>query len=179
MKYLFSCYLLLVTYYLQADVPGNKPRPSYDVKFTGINQYDNHLFFVQENNVVSSIKDSSTIHVQGGYGAPICLEVWAINKNNLLHTDTLSFCSGDTKKSKVIIVNIYNRHLTYSIDATNGKKQNTIPFSTVNNNQNDNDQFGKNKNIMYLISGLSFIILLALVFFVWKKNKQPILQQSS
>lgn len=172
MKYLLSFCILLITYYLQADVPGNKPRPSYDVKITGLNQYDNHIFFFQENNVVSKLNDSSSIHVPGGYGAPRCIEVWAINKNSLIHTDTLVFCSGDEKKSKTIKVNINQRHLTYSSVESKEKKQNSIPFSLVNNFPSDNDSFNKNKDIMYLISSFSFVMLLALLLFVLRQKNE-------
>lgn len=176
MKYILSCCLLLLTFYLHADVPGNKPRPSYDVKITGLNQYNNHLFFFQDNNVVSRLNDSSSIHIPGGYGAPRCIEVWAINKNNLIHTDTLLFCSGDEKKSKTITVNIYQKHLTYSTVETKGKKQNSIPFSNVNNFRNDNDPFNKNRNIMYLISSISFIILAVMLLLVLRQKREIKLQ---
>lgn len=178
MKTIFYFYLLLITCYLYADVPGNKPRPSYDVRITGLNQYNNHVFFLKENNYVSELGDSSIFHVQGGYGAPRCAEVWAINKKNLIHTDTLYFCSGDSKKSKEIIVNIYNRHLTYTESAVKQKSKNTIPLSSVNNFQDNDEYFNKNRNIMYVISVLSFIVLITLMFFVSKKNKQAKLQQS-
>ena len=178
MKYILSCCLLLIIYYSHADVPGNKPRPSYDVTFTGLHQYPDYIFFYQSNNVVVQFYDSSSIHVPGGYGAPQCAEVWAINKKNFIHTDTLSFCSGDEEQSKTIIVTINDRHLTYSSVVTKKKNKNTIPFSTFNNNQNINVRMNKDHLIMYLISGLSFIVLVALLFFVLKKNKQPKLQQS-
>lgn len=176
MKIIISFYLLLTTCYLYADVPGNKPRPSYDVKITGLNQYNNHVFFFQDNNVVSKLNDSSSIHVPGGYGAPRCIEVWAINKNNLIHTDTLLFCSGDEKKSKTITVNIYQRHLTYSTADSKGKKQNSIPFSVVKNFPNDNDRFNKNRNIMYLISSFSFIMLAVMLLYVLRQEREIKLQ---
>lgn len=180
MKYFISYYLLLTTCYSFADVPGNKPRPSYDVKVTGLSEYQDYVFFVQDNEVVSELTDSSrSIHVQGGYGAPECIDVWAINKKSLKHTDTLYFCSGDEKKSKMIIISIDKNRLSYTTDATKGKKQNTIPFSSVSNNQDDNNQFNKNNTIMYLISLLSSIVLITLMFFVWKKNKEPKLQKST
>lgn len=179
MKRIFSFYVLLTTYYLYADVPGNKPRPSYDVKISGLNQYNNHVFFVQDNHVVSELTDSSkNIHVQGGYGAPKCIKVWAINKNNFVHTDTLFFCSGDSKNSKIIIVNIHNRHLSYTTDAIKGKNQNIIPFYTIRNNKDDDIQINKIKTIMYLISGLSLLILTVLMFFIRKNNKELELQRS-
>ena len=178
MKYLLSCYLLLTAYYLYADVPGNKPRPSYDVTITGLNQYKDYSFYRQDDDVALELKDSSSIHVPGGYGAPRCIDVWAVNKTTSVHTDTLYFCGGDEKKSKVIIIGIFQNHLTFSTATTKQKNKNTIPFSSVSNNQDDNKRFNKNHLIMYLISGLSFLILIALVFFVWKKNKEPKLQRS-
>jgi hypothetical protein len=161
-----------------ADVPGNKPRPDYDVTISGLQQYNNHIFFVQDNNVVKGLTDSSSIHVPGGYGAPRCLEVWAINKNNFIHTDTLSFCSGDANKSKTIVVNIYNRHLSYSEAVTKGKRENVIPFSSANNNQDNKNRFNNNYRIMYLISGLSLSVLISLILFIWRKNKKPVLPQN-
>ena len=178
MKSIFSIYLVFATCCLLADVPGNKPRPSYDIKITGLNQYNNHLFFVQQNNVVTSLKDSNSIHIQGGYGKPLCAEIWAINKNNFLHTDTLLFCSGDAKKSKEIILNIYKRDLSYTEITTNQKNKNSIPFSAVNNKV-DNDPFNKNHFIMYLISGLSLMVLIMLLFFILKKKNKGLKVQRS
>jgi len=178
MKYLLSFCLLLTTYHLNADVPGNKPRPSYEVKFTGLNQYNNYLFFFQDNNIVSSLKDSSKIHVQGGYGAPGCVEVWAINKNNLKHTDTLYFCSGDEKNSKTVTVNIYQNKLTATSVSSKGKEENMPPVSSVNNKDDGNDQFVNNYRIMYLIAAWSFLLLIIRFIFFRNKNKKPVLNQS-
>ena len=90
----------------------------------------------------------------------------------------LSICSGDAKKSKEIILNIYKRDLSYTEITTNKKNKNSIPFSVVNNKV-DNDPFNKNHFIMYLISGLSLLVLIMLMFFMLKKkNKEMKLQRS-
>ncbi len=177
MKNVIVYCLLLVTYYAVADVPGNKPRSNYNVKIIGLQQYNEYTFYVQDNDASSELKDSALIHIQGGFGAPQCVNVWAVHNKSEEHTDTLYFCSGDERESKMILVNINNNRLSFSVATTKRMKENTIPFSSVNN-KNDNDQFNKNKNIMYLISLLSFAILIALVFFVWNKNKQSNLQKS-
>lgn len=171
MKFGFTFYLLLTTYYLFSDMPGNKPRPDYNVKISGLTQYADYTFFSQAYDSLEKLNDSSLIYVQGGFGAPQCVSVWAVQRKTNKHTDTIYICSGEEDVDKAVLVNIYDNHLTFTVDTTFIRpEKNDMPFGAVNDVQNT--QSVKNKNIMYFISGLSFLVLLALVFFVWKKNKK-------
>lgn len=172
MKQFFSYYLLLIAFYSFADVPGNKPRPDYNVKVSRLAQYSDYTFFSQSYDSITKLKDSSLIYVQGGFGAPQCVSVWAVHKKTEEHTDTVYVCSGDEDVDKGVLVNIIDKHLTFTTDTTfiRPEKNNIASGGSFSNEQDA--QSVKNKNIMYFISGLSFLVLLALVFFVWKKNKK-------
>ena len=65
MKYLFSYYLLLITLYSFADMPGNKPRPDYNVKITGLKEYKEYTFYSQGYDSAVILRDSSSIYIQG------------------------------------------------------------------------------------------------------------------
>lgn len=174
MKALSCIYLLLTACCLYADVPGNKPRASYDVTLTGLQQFPDYTFFAKGYDQAYIIKDSAVIHIAGGFGAPRCTEIWAVNIKTNSHTDTLYFCGGDEKKSMKIILHISNNHLGFGkIIAT--KK-------IINDSQNINivgDIYSNRDRIfMYLISACSFVGLIVMTFFVWKKNKENSLQKS-
>lgn len=177
MKYLFSFCFLLTASYLFADMPGNKPRPDYEVKISGMQQYADYTFYYQGHDSVAVLHDSSSIHIQGGFGAPMCVNVWAVQPKTNHHTDTLSFCSGEWNSNQAIVLNINDHHLSFTADTTYVKEENSaISYGSVNKIQDAASV--KNRNIMYLISGLSLLVLIALVFFVWKKNRKSKNQQS-
>lgn len=174
MKYIISIYVLLSAYCSLADVPGNKPRPDYNLTCTGIRQYEDYLFFWQQNNVVRSLKDSGIIQVQGGYGAPQCVEVWAINKKNLKHTDTLYFCSGDQKASMNIILQITDYHLRFEKSEHPKKSKKTQQvFLSAGNSYPTNHLL-----ILCVISISSFMVLITLMYFLRRIKPQTTLQQS-
>ena len=177
MKSLFSFYLLLSSYALFADAPGNKPRPDYDVTITGLQQYENYAFYYQRNEEINILHDSNSIVVPGGYGAPMCESLWAVQQKSSKHTDTLYFCSGESDADKSVAIFISENHLSVAVDTANvAIIENSIPYASAN--QLNDTQSVKNRNIMYLISGLSLVILIMLVFFVWKKNRKSKKQKS-
>lgn len=177
MKYLFSYYLLLITLYSFADMPGNKPRPDYSVKITGLKEYKEYTFYSQGYDSAVILRDSSSIYIQGGFGAPMCVNVWAVQQKSNKHTDTLNFCSISSENDKAGILTIQNNHLIFTIDTTfNKSEKSDIQFETSIVNTED-VQLVKNRNIMFLISGLSFLVLITLIFFVWNKNRKSKNQQ--
>ncbi len=176
MKYVIRFYLLLITYHSYADMPGNKPRPDYNVKILGMNQYKDYTFYTQSNGDVETLKDSASLIVAGGYGAPQCVRVWGVNHKTEQHTDTLFFCSGESDLNKSVHITLKNNHLSVPVDTSIVKEKYSMPFGSVNGNPDT--QSVKNKNIMYFISGLSFFILIVLVFFIWNKNKKSKIQKT-
>ena len=174
MKYLLVFYMLISAFCSFADVPGNKPRPDYDLTCTGIRQYEDYLFFWQQNNVVRSLKDSGIIKIQGGYGEPQCVEVWAINRKNFKHTDTLYFCSGDQDASMNIILQITDYHLRFekSEPPKKSKKTQQVILSAENSSPT-NHLF-----MLCVISVSSLLVLISLIYFIRRNKTQTKLQQS-
>ena len=131
MKQLFSYYLLLITLYSFADMPGNKPRPDYNVKISGLKEYKDYTFYSQEYDSAVVLRDSSSIHIQGGLGTPICVSVWAVQQKSNKHTDTLNFCSISSENDKAGFLTIQNNHLIFNEDTAFSKSEkNDIQFGT-------------------------------------------------
>lgn len=169
LKQLICICLLCCFIFCHADVPGNKPRASYDVTITGLNKYSDYTFYYQSSyGEQQLLKDSTAFTVQGGFGAPICQNVWAVNNKTKQHTDSIYFCSGDHHNSITIMVHIVGKHLTYvkKGPVKKSKKMNQ-QINIVGDISSNNNQL-----IMYSISGFSFLLLIAMVFIIWKKNKQ-------
>ncbi len=174
LKQLICIGLLCCFIFCNADVPGNKPRPSYDVTITGLKEYSDYTFYSQSDyGEKQALKDSASFAVRGGFGAPICQNIWAFNNKTKQYTDTLYFCSGDHNNSMIILVHIAGKHLTYvkKGPVKKSKKMNQH-INIVGDIYSNNNQL-----IMYAISGLSFLLLIAMVFIIWKKNKEAKLQK--
>ena len=101
LKQLICIGLLCCFIFCNADVPGNKPRASYT------------FYYQSSYGEQQLLKDSTAFTVQGGFGAPICQNVWAVNNKTKQHTDSIYFCSGDHHNSITIMVHIVGKHLTY------------------------------------------------------------------
>ena len=168
MKYLLFFFLIWISFLTFADIPGNKPRATYEVKISGLKNYSNYTFYVSDERNSKELKEGSNIRVPGGYGEPQCEQFWAINKITNKNTDTIYFCSGEERQSISVIVHIFDNHLSYEAN-TGGVRKENIPLSFGNN---IDDNHVKNTRIMYLVSGISFLVLLGLVFMVWNKNRK-------
>lgn len=169
MKQLLIYCLLLITCHSFADMPGNKPRPDYEVRITGLASLSDFTFFYQAEDSTELLKDSSVLLIRGGFGAPRCAAIWAVHKKIYHTTDTIVFCSGDKYYSFTAQFNIADNHLSFmekeviavpEEDSTDAALISAIPVAPDNH-----------KKILYGISGLSFMLLLAMSLWVWNKNR--------
>ena len=175
MKYLLSFNLLLFSCYSFADMPGNKPRPDCNVVVNGMQNNPDYSFYKQiDDEPESKLGNGDTIYVPGGSGKPQFLNIWATNKQTKKNTDTLSFFNSEDEETVTLNLIINTDNHLVDKDAVKADTSGNVSYaSNLNNIGNKDDETKiKNNKIMYLISGLSFIILIALVFFVWNKNKK-------
>lgn len=174
MKYLLSCYLLLFTYCLHADVPGNKPRSSYDLVVNGLQENSDFIFYNQSNYEAptNTLKNGDTLHVIGGFGRPQTTLIWATNTKTNSNTDTLYFYGGEYKGIFTVDLNIIENHLTYTFTNKNISTEKGIIMNGSNSANPIDETSVKNKKIMYAISSLSLLFLVALALIIWNKDKK-------
>lgn len=167
MKQVFSFYLLLIALFSFADMPGNKPRPDYEVCVVGMDALQDYQIYYGNYDSVEVLKDSVKIFVQGGFGVPQCMMLWGTHKKSRQQTDTLNLCSGDVEDSYTARLSVKGNHLVLErlAEVMQVKQNNQEPMDIVGDVSAD-----MNRRIMYAISGISLLVLLLLVFVVWKRN---------
>ena len=164
---LFSTFMCMVL----ADMPGNKPRPACEVSITGVDKMPDYTFF----SVLNRLETTKQIHegekdtIPGGFGAPMSLEIYAVNKAGQKTKNSLFIFGGAYKAVLTIDTIISDSIIGNAIETydelpteTNSKKEEVSPLSR------------KDKVILIGVAILGAIVL-GIAFFIHKKKSAKIM----
>lgn len=175
MKTIYTAICLLLIVHLYADMPGNKARPSFDIRVKGITENPDYLFYasMEYDDSARLLNDSSSIFVPGGYGAPAMVFIWAVNKQTKQPTDSLFFSGGEYTYNPTFKLSVLDNHLQKEQILSNDA-------NTTTNNEQESLQEIQDNNWKWrnITSTLVILSSVAITFFIYQFYKRKKNQES-
>lgn len=177
---LFSLFFILV-FALRADMPGNRPRANTQVHLSGVKNISGWVLYLNSNygEKITRVSKDTIITIQGGYGRPQGISIYAENKTTHAKTAELSYFAGSEKPEFVNIVAIRNDSLILgkakpTAKPAKGKKAQPAiqkgAFPSLLDIPAGENEMSKNTALIVL-AGISLLALTAL-FIRARRNKK-------
>ncbi len=157
--------------FIFGDVPGNKPRPTVDIRVSGIKSYPGYTFYVKHTDTSRVLNDSASFKVIGGYGEPRIVSLWAVKSETQEQTDTIYFVSRYSAMPTAIVLHINDRHLYYTVDTFLVRDQKMTVFDISREMQYQGNRQKKERLIRNSLIGCSVLAVTALLLVFWYKRK--------
>ena len=175
MKTIYTAICLLLIVHLYADMPGNKARPSFDIRVKGITENPDYLFYarMEFDDSARLLNDSSSIYVPGGYGAPAMVFIWAVNKQTKKPTDSLFFSGGEYTYNPTFKLSVLDNHLQkLQLDTEDKKQARTAEILSEEDIREDNWKWRNITSTLVILSSV------AITFFIYQFYKRKKNQES-
>ncbi len=174
MKTIYTAICLLLIVQIYADMPGNKARPSFDIRVKGITENSDYLFYasMEYDDSARLLNDSSSIYVPGGYGAPAMVFIWAVNKQTRKPTDSLFFSGGEYTYNPTFKLSVLDNHLQKEqLDTEDKEHTGTTEILSEEEIREDNWKWRNITSTLVILASVAFTIFVYL-FYKRKKNQE-------